>query len=206
MKKGLTLFPIIAVLLICAMMGIVAVAATACVEVTTSVEVIGNGTYDAEIQMQSSDDDSGLKYYGEAYTPALGMFGPSTVIVSTAYMMTQNNQSELMIAEESEITNIRSKRCFKNYDLGTLHAFNLDGDYSVLAEFEGDANMSMMMAEAEISGRAWVEMTVRDLNASHAYILRDRAKFNGEYKIGASNLVERVEEPRANYDDWLGCP
>lgn len=186
-------------------MTIVGIAASS-MEVTTSMEVIGNGTYNAEVQMQTFDDDSGLKYYGEAYTPALGMFGSSTVIMSTTYMMTQNNQSELMIAEESEITNIRSKRCFKNYDLGTLQAINLNGDYSVLAEFEGDFNMSMMMAEAEIDGRAWVEMTVRDLNASHAYILRDRAKFNGEYRIAASNLVERVEEPRADYDDWLGCP
>ena len=182
------------------------VAATACVEVTTSMEVIGNGTYDAEVLMQSSDDDSGLKYYGEAYTPALGMFGPSTVIVSTAYMMTQNNQSELMISEESEITNIRSKRCFKNYDLGTLQAFNTFGNYSILAEFGGDVNMSEMMVEAQINGKVLSEVKVRALNASHFYIVWDKAEYRGEYNIEMSNLIERVEAPRADYDDWLGCP
>lgn len=183
-----------------------AAAAAGYMEITTSVQVIGNGTYDAEVELQSAKDDSGLKYFGEAYTPALGLFGPSSLVLSTEYMLTRNNQSELMIAEESEMTNVRAKRCFNNYDLGTLQAFNTFGNYSVLAEFGGDVNMSMMMVEAEISGRALVEMTVRDLNASHANIVRDRAKFNGECNINANNLVERVEEPRADYDDWLGCP
>jgi hypothetical protein len=202
MKKGLT------ILIVILMLASVISTATAVLplEITTSMEVVGNGTYNAEVLMQTFDDDSGLKYYGEAYTPALGMFGPSTVILSTAYMMTQNNQSELMIAEESVITNVRCKRCFKNYDLGTLQAFNTFGNYSVLAEFGGDVNMSSMEIQAEIDGKAWMEMTVQDLNASHAYIVRDLAKFNGKYEIAGSNLVKRVEEPRADYDDWLGCP
>lgn len=183
-----------------------AAAATAYVEITTSAQVVGNGTYDAEVEIQSAKDDSGLKYFGEAYTPALGIFGPSTVALSTEYMLTRNNVSELMIAEESEITNIRAKRCFKNYDLSTLQAFNTFGDYNVLAEFGGDVNMSMMAIEAQIKGKALSEIIVRDVNASHFYITRDKATYKGEYEIAISSLIERVEEPRADFDDWLGCP
>jgi hypothetical protein len=183
-----------------------AAAATEYMEITTSMQVIGNGTYDAEILMQSAKDDSGLKYFGEAYTPALGIFGPSSLALSTEYMLTRNNRSELMIAEESEITNIRAKRCFKNYDLGTLQAFNTFGDYSVLAEFGGDANMSVMMVEAEIKGRALSEIVVRDVNASHFYITRDKAIYKGDYKLEIGSEIKRVEEPGADFDDWLGCP
>ena len=199
-KKGI-------VLSIALVVGILMIGtAAAGVEITTSTQVVGNGTYDAEILMQSSNVAEGLKYWGEMYTPALGMFGPSEVILSTEYMLTQNNESELMMSEESEVTNIRSKRCFKNYDLGTLQAFNVFGDYSVLSEFGGDRNMSMMMVEAEITGKALTEVTVRDLNNSHYYIVRDRAKYNGKYKIAISSLIERVEEPRADMGDWLSCP
>ncbi len=183
-----------------------AAAAGAYLEITTSMRVVGNGTYNAEILMQSAKDDSGLEYFGEAYTPALGIFGPSSLELSAEYMLTRNNISELMIAEESEITNIRSKRCFKNYDLGTLQAFNTFGNYSVLAEFGGDINMSMMMVEAEIKGKALSEIIVRDVNASHFYITRDRATYKGEYKLEIGSRIVRVEEPRAGIDEWLGCP
>lgn len=176
------------------------------VEIATSTQVIGNGTYNSEIIMQSSNDAFGLKYYGEAYTPALGMFGPSDIILSSEYLLMRSNESELQISEESEITNVRAKRCFKNYELGTLQAFNTFGDYAVLAEFGGDHNISMMSVEAEVSGKALSEVVVRDLNASHFFIVRDRATFKGGYDIVISNVVERVEEPRADFRDWLGCP
>ncbi|MEA1957593.1 MAG: hypothetical protein U9N01_04480 [Euryarchaeota archaeon] len=179
---------------------------TAAVEITTSTQIIGNGTYDAEVMMQSENRDSGLKYYGESYTPALGLFGDSEVMLSSEYILTRANESELMIAEESEISNIRCKRCFKNYELGTLQVFNTFGDYSVMAEFGGDVNMSMMMVEATISGRGRTEVVVRDLNASHFYIVKDCERFNGNYKVEKSSLIERVEEPRADMNDWLGCP
>lgn len=176
------------------------------VEIATSTQVIGNGTYDSEILLQSVNDAHGIKYYGEAYTPALGMFGPSDIILSTEYMLMRSNNSELQISEESEITNVRAKRCFKNYELSTLQAFNTFGDYAVLAEFGGDNNMSMMSVEAEISGKAVSEVTVRDINASHFYIVRDKAIYNGDFKILKSSLVEQLEEPRAGFCDWLGCP
>jgi hypothetical protein len=202
MKKGLTILIVILMLT-----SIISVAtAELHVEIATSTQVVGNGTYDSKILMQSINDAHGIKYYGEAYTPALGMFGPSDIILSTEYMLMRSNNSELQIAEESEITNVRAKRCFKNYELGTLQAFNTFGDYAVLAEFGGDNNMSMMSVEAEISGKALSEITVRDLNASHFYIVRDRATYKGSYEIAISSLVERLEEPRADFCDWLGCP
>ena len=204
MKKGLTISSIVAALLICAMIGTAAAAPH--VEIATSTQVIGNGTYNSEIEIQGSSCASGLKYYGEAYTPALGVHGPSTVVLSTEYFLTRNNYTELQTSEESEITNIRAKRCFKNYELGTLQAFNTFGDYKVMAEFGGDVNMSMMMVEADFSGKALSEVTVRDLNASHFYILRDKATYKGDYKIEISSLIERVEEPMAGDDEWLGCP
>lgn len=204
-KMKMELMPILILIVLGTLIG--SAAATACVEVTTSVQVIGEGAIDSVIEMQSSNSPEGLKYYGEAYTPALGMFGPSTIILSSEYMLTRNNASEMQISEESEIENVRCKRCFKNYDLGTLQVFNTFGDYSVLAEFGGDVNISMMMVEAKISGEAISEMTVRDLNASHFYVVRDQTKYKGDFKeIVISNLVERVEEPRADSDDWLGCP
>lgn len=204
MRKGLAIFSIVTVILICTMIGTAAAAAH--IEATASMQVIGEGVYNSEILMQSANSCNGIKYYGEAYTPALGVHGPSTIVISTEYLLTTNNQSELQISEESEITNVRCKRCFKNYELGTLQAFNTFGDYNVFAEFGGDFNMSSMMVEADVSGKALAEMTVRDLNASHYYIVRDRATFEGNYNLALNNLVERVEEPRACYGDWLGCP
>ena len=204
MKKGLTLFSILAALLICAMIG--SAAAAPHVEIATSTQIVGEGVINSELLMQGENGAFGLKYYGEAYTPALGMFGASKIILSSEYLMTNNNQSELQISEESEISNVRCKRCLKNYELGTLQAFNTFGDYSVLAEFGGDSNMSMMGVEAQISGKALSEMTVRDLNASHFYIVRDKAEYKGDFEIVISNLVERTEEPRAGFCDWLGCP
>ena len=204
MKKGLTIFSILAALLICAMIG--SAAAAPHVEIATSTEVIGEGVYNSEVLMQGSNSASGIKYYGEAYTPSLGVHGPSTIIMSSEYLLTANNQSELQVSEESEITNIRAKRCFKNYELGTLQVFNTFGDYNVLAEFGADVNLSMMMIEADVSGKALSEITVRCLNASHFYIVRDKATYKGDYEIAISSLIERVEEPRADSDDWLGCP
>ena len=202
MKKGITV--LIAVLILASVMSIAT--AGLHVEIATSTQVVGTGTYDSEVLMQSVNDAYGLKYYGGAYTPALGMFGPSDIILSTEYLLMRSNNSELQIAEESEITNVRAKRCFKNYELGTRQAFNTFGDYAVLAEFGGDNNMSMMAVEAEISGKAMSAVAVRDLNASHFYIVRDKAQYIGDYKIMKSNLVERLEEPRADFSDWLGCP
>lgn len=193
-------------ILIPVILSVIVGTAAAAVEVSTTYKIVGNGTYDAEILMQSTNLADGIKYYGEAYTPSLGVFGPSEIILSTAYMLTRNNESELQISEESTITNIRSKRCFKNYELGTLQAINLFGDYTVLAEFGGDVNMSMMMVEAEISGKALSEVKVRALNKSHFYIVWDKAEYRGEYNIEMSNLIEHVEEPRASMDDYLGCP
>lgn len=202
MKKGMTV--LIAVLILASIMSIAV--AEMHVEIATSTQVVGNGTYDSEILMQSVSDAHGLKYYGEAYTPALGVFGGSDIVLSTEYMLLRSNNSELQIAEESVITNVRAKRCFKNYELGTLQAFNTFGDYTVLAEFGGDNNMSMMAVEAEISGKALSEVTVRDINASHFYITRDKATYKGDYEIAISSIIERLEEPRADFNDWLGCP
>lgn len=202
MKKGLTI--LIVILMLASVMSVAT--AELHVEIATSTQVVGNGTYDSKILMQSVNDARGIKYYGEAYTPALGMFGPSDIILSTEYMLMRSNNSELQIAEESEITNVRAKRCFKNYELGTLQAFNTFGDYAVLAEFGGDNNMSMMSVEAEISGKALSEVSVRDLDASHFYIVKDKATYKGDYKIVKNSLVERLEEPRADFWDWLGCP
>lgn len=204
MKKGLTLASIVTALLICTMIGTAAAAPH--VEIATSTQIVGEGVYNSKIEIQGSSCASGLKYYGEAYTPALGIHGPSTVVLSTEYFLTRNNYTELQTSEESEITNIRAKRCFKNYELGTLQALNTVGDYKVMAEFGGDVNMSMMMVEADFSGKALSEVTVRDLNASHFYILRDKATYKGDYKIEISSLIERVEEPRADSGEWLGCP
>ena len=204
MKKGITICLIVATLLICTMIGTTAAATH--VEITTGAQIVGEGVFDSELLMQSNSTDKGLKYYGEAYTPALGVHGPSTIVMSTEYLLTANNQSEIQVFEESENTNIRCKRCFKNYELGTLQAFNTFGDYSVLAEFGGDFNISSMAIEADVRGRGLYEMTVKDPNAPHYYIARDRATFKGDYEIALSNVVERVEEPGADFDDWLGCP
>lgn len=199
------LIPILILIVLGTLIG--SAAATACVEVTTSVQIVGEGTIDSVIEMRSSNNPAGLKYYGEAYTPALGVFGPSKIILSSEYLLTRNNESEMQISEESEIENVRCKRCFKNYDLGTLQVFNTFGDYSVLAEFGGDVNISMMMVEAKVNGKAISEMTVRDLDTSHFYVVRDKTEYKGDFKeIAISHLVERVEEPRADSDDWLGCP
>jgi hypothetical protein len=206
MKKGLIKSIIVAALLICTITMISTAAAAPHVDAATSMQVIGTGVFSSEVIMQSANTDHGIKYFGDAYTPALGIHGPSTIAISTEYFITTNNHSELQISEESEITNVRAKRCFKNYELGTLQAFNTFGDYNVMAEFGGDFNISSMMAEATVSGRALSEVTVRDLNASHYYIVRDRATFKGDYEIAVSSLVERVEEPRADMCDWLGCP
>lgn len=203
MKKGIT---ISAVSLMMIALLVITTAAAPYLEIATSTQVVGEGIYDSELLMQGENGGFGLKYYGEAYTPALGVFGASKIILSSEYLMTNNNQSEIQISEESDITNVRCKRCFKNYELGTLQVFNTFGDYSVLAEFGGDANISMMAIEAEISGKALSEMTVRDLNASHFYIVRDRAEYEGDFKIVKSNLVERTEDPKAGFCDWLGCP
>jgi hypothetical protein len=206
MKKGLTTFIKVAALLICTMTIIGTAAAAPHVEIATSTEVIGEGVYSSEIEIQGSRCASGLKYYGEAYTPSLGVHGPSTIVLATEYFLTRNNYTELQAAEESEMGNIRAKRCFKNYELGTLQAFNTFGDYNVMAEFGGDVNMSMMAIEASVSGNALSEVTVRDLNASHFYIVRDKATYKGDYKIALSSLIERAEEPKAGDDEWLGCP
>ena len=202
MKKGLTI--LIMILMLASVMSVAT--AELPVELATSTQVVGNGTYNSEILIQSANNAYGIKYYGESYTPALGMFGPSDIILSTEYMLMQSNNSELQIAEESEITNVRTKRCFKNYELGTLQAFNTFGNYAVMAEFGGDNNMSMMSVEAEIRGKAFSEVAVRDLNASHFYIVRDKATYYGDYKIAKSSIIERLEEPRADICDWLGCP
>lgn len=203
MKKRMEI-GVLSVIMIWLMIG--AVTGAPNIEITTSLQVIGNGTYDAEIMMHSAKCDSGLEYYGEEYTLALGIYGPGSLILSRDYMLMRPNESELMIFEESEMTNIGSKRCFKNYDLGTLQAFNTFGNYSVLAEFGGDYNMSMMMVEAEVSGKGLTEVTVKDLNNTHFWIVRDRVKYEGDYRMGLSSLIKRVEEPRAGIADWLGCP
>lgn len=204
MKKGLTLFPIVAALLICTVIGTAAAATH--IEAATSMQVTGTGVYNSEILMQGSNVDNGIKYYGEAYTPALGVHGPSTIVLATEYFITTDNHSEVLVSEESEMSDIRAKRCFKNYRLGALQAFNTFGDYNVFVEFGGDSNMSEMMVEASVTGKALSEVTVRDLNASHYYIVRDKATYKGDYKIAINSLVERVEEPRAGFGDWLGCP
>ena len=204
MKKGLTILTIVAALLIVTMIG--SAAAATHIEAATSIQVIGTGVYNSEILLQGTNVDNGIKYYGEAYTPALGVHDPSAVLLSTEYFITTDNHSEVLVSEESEVSNIRTKRCFKNYELGTLQAFNTFGDYNVLAEFGGDFNMSMMTIEADVSGKALSEVTVRDLNATHFYIVRDTATYKGNYEIAISSLIERVEEPRADFNDWLGCP
>ena len=204
MKKGLTILPIVAALLIFTMIGTAAAAPH--VEIATSTQIVGEGVYDSKIEIQGSSCASGLKYYGEAYTPALGVHGPSTIVLSTEYFLTRNNYTELQTSEESEMANIRAKRCFKNYELGTLQAFNTFGDYNVMAEFGGDVNMSMMAIEAAVTGKALSEVTVKDLNATHFYIVKDKAIYEGDYKIALSSLIERAEEPKAGSDDWLCCP
>lgn len=201
-NKGIT--SIISLLLIGLM--IWTVAAIPNIEITTSMQVVGNGTYESEIALKGADSNTGLEYYGQAYTPSLGLYGGSEINISAEYLLLQSNHSELQIAEESEITNMRTKRCFKNYELGTLQVFNTFGDYRILSEFGGDTNMSMMMVEAEVTGKTLMEITMRDLNKSHFYIVRDRGEYKGDYTIELSSLIERVEEPRADVEDWLECP
>jgi hypothetical protein len=185
-------------------------------KVSTTVNLVGNGTLDLEAEANTEPGYNGLKYSEYAYTKSLGLYGLSDVNYSSNFDMVASDWRNSTINVESafELTEIKQMACLRNYDLCLSNysllggqSFFTKGDTTAVVMFAADnSSMSMDLAQ-ELVGVGGYKILVRNSTNMHVKEYLDTSRYNGTYELVIGSFIGCENYPAAEqWSDWLKCP
>lgn len=175
------------------------------ISIENSIAASGTGVIDHYIDAQTDFRLSGQKYTEETKTPALGLFGFSTIDSRSEFSMYVNNDSDISV-EGARISNYtKSAYCLRNYDLGTVQNLKVNGDNVLSYEFHADNFSSLILAEGLNKGYTEYNIVVKDKN-TFKKIYDENYEFIGGIGFNIESYIQNETYPGAGVKDWLGCP
>lgn len=173
-------------------------------EVSEDLSIVGNGTIDRDIKVQSSPVFSGQKLAETIYS-AHGT--PSSSSYMSSFELVRSNNSTIYYESKSNLSNVKHFASNKNYRLGVSTGFYFIGDQKKFIAFESSPSLSEVIVQSEADGRTVIYAQVVNSSGSHARRVDMRTFLDGNYTIDWDFLVMEIDFPEAGEDeDWLECP
>ena len=172
-------------------------------EVFEDLTVVGNGTIDRDIRVQSSPCFAGQKLTETIYS-AHG--DPSLSSYSSSLEFIHSNNSSIFYESDSTLSNVKHFASNQNYRLGVSTGFYFIGNQSKSFLFESTPSLSEAIVKSDASGRSVIRARVVNFTVYHAREVDMLTQLDGNYTIDWNFLVFNVEFPEADEEDCLECP
>jgi len=181
-------------------------AAATPIEISSFVNVVGEGTVDRSVVLQTDYGFGGLKYNADVYTPSLGRHGISFLNYTEELNMVLDNETMIEVVGSGTVINTKTAMGIKNYNMGTCMRYKIDGNYVLDYEHLVDNNITARYLLGKVDGKGDVSAIMKNLN-NRTYIVRDRMQFDGKYKMESDFEISRIGYPASKVGvEWLGCP
>lgn len=173
-------------------------------EVSEDICIIGNGTIDRDLQVQSSPSCAGQKLTETIYS----VHGnPLSSTYMSSLELIHSNNSTIYYTSDSDLSEVKHYIENKNYELGIYTGFHFIGDQNKTFSFESSPSLSEALVESEVDGRSVIRMRVINKSNYHYPTVDSLTWLEGDYTLDWSFLVIDYEFPEAGEeDDWLKCP
>ena len=209
MKKGLTIF--IAAILALGLLIASSSAVTEDMIIGREISIEGVGTINADIELATQPYCGGLKLSESISTPGGGLAEKSFMQYSSfvelgIYNTTGNSTAELEYISNAKLLNVKRNAYMKNYDIGAVMSFKLQGDSENEVAFFTDNQSMEAKIRGEIVGELTLSQKVVSTKDHHTFFIRDVIDLLGNYKYNWSAYAEKNEYPGAGNNEWLGCP
>ena len=182
----------------------IAISTGACtLEVSEDLTIIGNGSIDRDLRVQSSPCFAGQKLTETIYS-AHG--DPSSSSYTSFLEFVHSNNSTIYYESDSNLSNVKHFGSNKNYRLGVSTGFYFIGDQRKTFLFESTPSLSEAIVKSEAEGRTVVSAQVVNFIEYHARRVDILTWLDGNYTIDWNFLVMSVDLPEAGEEEWLECP
>ena len=172
-------------------------------EISEDLTIIGNGTIDRDIRVQSAPCYSGQKLTETIYS-AHG--NPSNSSYSSSLEFIHSNNSTIYYESASELSNVKHYFSNKNYKLGVSTGFYFIGTQKKAFAFESSPFISEAIVRSEAEGRTVICAQVVNFTEYHSRRVDMLTWLEGNYTIDWNFLVIDIEPPEAGEEEWLECP
>lgn len=172
--------------------------------IETDITAVGNCVINRELYIQTDPDYSGIKFYDNFWTPALGFYESSNVSLDESIELITYNDSVLVVEGGFEGENMKSDACLRNYDIGTRQSNRYSGNSIVDFEWTASNMSSVMIFAGEFSGRQRSTIMVKNLTDFHHKIYDEDLSIKGRAVIDLSSIIGKPVT--VGEGDWLGCP
>ena len=208
MKKELTILFI--VMLIAGM--IIAVAGDD-ILIGREVEISGIGVINADLDLDTTSDFSGLILCERISTPGAGFREASEMKYYSSFDIglynkndTANSSSVLEYESVAKIINAKRAVYSRNYMLGAIMGMKAKGDTNHEVSMYSDDFMSTAEIEGGSIGHMMLFQKVVDIKDHHSVIASDVITLDGNYNLKWNAYAERYAYPEDENNAWLGCP
>lgn len=172
-------------------------------EISEDLTIIGNGTIDRDIRVQSAPCYSGQKLTETIYS-AHG--NPSNSSYSSSLEFIHCNNSTIYYESASELSNVKHYAFNKNYKLGVSTGFYFIGTQKKAFAFESSPFISEAIVRSEAEGRTVIYAQVVNFTEYHSRRVDMLTWLEGNHTINWNFLVIDIEPPEAGEEEWLECP
>lgn len=177
-------------------------------EVSTTVNLVGNGTVDHEAEVNTHQNYEGLKYTEGFYTRSLGWYANSSVIYSSDFSLVASDKmnSTIDVTSSFELSNAKQDACLRNYNIEAIQGFKTYGKSVAAYAFSGTNHTSQFDLIQEVYEGGRYKLAAKNLSDRHIYTYLDKADYCGNYTLELSSFFGTPYWPAAGCDDYLSCP
>jgi hypothetical protein len=200
MKTNLWRFCFVLILFLISIPG-----AFAYLEISETVTIIGNGTFEKDFGVQSAPDFTGQKL-AEAIVPTYPFYVNATSCYHSDFELIHSNNSSIYYESTSELPGVKHYLSNENFELGVCTGFYFIGSQKKGFLFESSPSLSEAIVKSEVEGRSIVHARVVNESFYHKRHVDSLTWLEGNYSLDWAFLVLDVEFPEAGEKDYLGCP
>ena len=184
---------------------LVLIANAGVLEVSEDLAIQGNGTFERELDAQSSPFFTGQKL-SESIVPIYLSHENATSFYHSDFELILCNNSTIYYESASDLSAAKHSLSNANYKLGVCTGFYFIGAQKKSFSFESSPDLSEALVKSEAEGRSIVRAHVVNQSYPHKRYTDTLTWLEGNYSLDWAFLVIDVDHPEAGDDDWLPCP
>ena len=184
---------------------LVLIANAGVLEVSEDLAIQGNGTFERELDAQSSPFFTGQKL-SESIVPIYLSHENATSFYHSDFELILCNNSTIYYESASDLSAAKHSLSNANYKLGVCTGFYYIGAQNKTFYFESSPDLSEALVRSEAEGRSVLCARVINKSYIHKRTVDSLTWLEGNYSLDWNFLVLDTEYPEAGDDDWLVCP
>jgi hypothetical protein len=179
--------------------------AVAYLEISETQTIIGNGTFEKDIDVQSSPSFSGQKL-SEAIVPTYPFHVNAPLYYHSDFELIHSNNSSIFYESVSILPGVKHYLSNENFKLGVCTGFYFIGTQNKTFLIESSPSLSEALVKSEAKGRSVVRASIVNESYPHKRTAESLTWLEGNYSLDWAFLAIDVDYPEAGEDDYLGCP